>query len=102
MAYTSDGMYSQPQLGGVFELGDIFDDINKIAGKVGGITDQVREITGQASDVAAGRKKVAVIPTSGGFATIPVPGQPYGVTIPLMPILLGGGALVLYLMMRKR
>lgn len=100
MAYTDPqgSMYGQPQL-----LGDIFDDINKIAGKVGGITDQIKQIASEAGSVASGKKKVATIPTDGSYVTIPVPGQPYGMSLPLMPILFGGGALLaVYLLSRRR
>jgi hypothetical protein len=109
--YKREGMYGQPQLAGFDragmygqpQLGDIFADIKKIAGKVGAGAGQVEEIASQVSDVAAGKKKVALIPPTGGFATIPIPGQPYGITVPIMPILLGAGALLaLYMISRRR
>lgn len=83
-------------------LGGLFDSIGKIAGKVGNVASNVEQITGQISQVESGQKKVALIPTSGSYATLPVPGQPYGVTFPLMPVLLGGGALLAYLLLTRR
>ncbi len=83
-------------------LGDIFSDISRIAGKVGIASGKVSAVASQASDVARGKKKVALIPPSGSYATVPVPGQPFGVTFPMMPVLLGGAALVAYLLLSRR
>jgi hypothetical protein len=83
-------------------LGDIFGDINRIAGRVQEYSGQAQEVVGQAREVIGGRKKVALIPTTGSYGTIPVPGQPYGITFPLTPVLLGGAALVAALLLTRR
>jgi hypothetical protein len=83
-------------------LGDIFDDISRIAGKAQEYSGQAREVVGQAREVVEGRKKVALIPTSGSYGTVAIPGQPYGVTFPLTPVLLGGAVLVAVLLLTRR
>lgn len=95
--YKQDGMYSQPQ------LGDFFDDLTKFAGKVGDVAGKVKRIGGEVGDVASGKKQVYTAPAGSGSVFVPVPGKPYGVALPLLPILLGGGALLaVYLLSRGR
>ncbi len=83
-------------------LGNIFDAITKAAKKVSGVAQQVEQVAGQASGVAAGRQKVAVVPTDGIYATIPVPGQPYGVTVSGTTMLLGAGAVLAAVLLLSR
>jgi hypothetical protein len=84
---------SQPGYGGRY-LGNIFDDIQKIAGKVG-------MVSGELSDVASGQKTVATIPTGYASLTIPVPGSPVSQAIPLWVLGVGAAGL-LYLAFRKK
>lgn len=84
-------------------LGNLWDDISKAASTVGRVAGQVREVSQQAGGVAAGRSKVAIVPTSGVYTTIPVPGQPYGVTVSGTTLLLGLGAVAaVFLLARRR
>lgn len=84
-----------------YALGDIFSDISDFAGKVGNVASTVQQAGREVSSVATGQRKVAVVPTSGSYATIPIPGQPYGVTVSL-PLLVGGAALAVWLLARRR
>lgn len=76
-------------------LGNIFDDISNIAAKVGVVSSQLAK-------VKAGKAKVAVVPTDRASLTIPIPGQPVGVSIPVLPLALGVGALAYLAFRRKR
>lgn len=75
-------------------LGNIFDDIQKIAGKVG-------LVSGELSQVAGGQATVATVPTGYASLTIPVPGSPVSKAIPLWVIGVGAAGL-LYLAFRPR
>lgn len=75
-------------------LGNIFDDISKIASKVG-------LVSGELSNVAAGRSTIATIPTGQASLTLPIPGSPVSASIPLWVIGVGAAGL-LFLAMRKR
>lgn len=75
-------------------LGNIFDDISKIAGKIG-------LVSGELSSVASGKSTIATIPTGQASLTIPIPGSPVSQAIPLWLIGVAAGGLVL-LAMRKR
>lgn len=67
-------------------LGDIWMDISNVADKVGIVS---REL----SQVARGEKKIATVPTDKASITIPLPGKPVGVSIPLLPLVAGIGVL---------
>jgi len=82
-------------------LSGIFDDIERAAQNVGKFAAKVGVVAGQADNIAEGRRKVAVIPTEGAYATVPVPGQMFGVSIPLVPMLLVG-AVAVYLLARRK
>lgn len=82
-------------------LSGFFDTIGKIAGKVGRVAGTVSQVATQGADVEAGRSQVAVIPTGGSYATFGMPGQPYGASVPLLPVLLGVGVLA-FLLSRRR
>lgn len=84
-----------------YGLGGIFDDIAKFADKVGGIADTVSQAGDELSQVQSGKKKVALIPTTGLSVTVPYPGKPYGINLPVVPLLAGVGLLA-YLALRKR
>lgn len=75
-------------------LGNFFDDLAKIAGKVGTVSGKIAEVT-------SGESKVAVIPSGYSTITVPIPGQPVGVSIPILPLAIGAG-LLLFMVMRKR
>lgn len=75
-------------------LGNIFDDIAKIAGKVGIVSNEL-------ADVAAGRSNIATVPTDRAVLTIPVPGSPVSASVPILPLAIGAG-LLLYFGLRKR
>ena len=75
-------------------LGNIFDDIAKVAGKVG-------VVSGELSRVASGDATVSTIPKGYASLTIPVPGSPVSQAIPLW-VLGAGAAGLLYLAFRPR
>lgn len=81
-----------PGYGGRY-LGNIFDDIAKIAGKVGIVSNEL-------SNVASGQSDIATIPKNQATITLPVGG---GVqkAIPLW-VVGAGAAGLLFLAMRKR
>lgn len=75
-------------------LGNIFDDIAKVAGKVG-------IVSGELSNVASGKSTISTVPTGYASLTLPIPGSPVSQAIPLWA--LGAGAAgLLYLAFRKR
>lgn len=75
-------------------LGNFFDDLQAFAAKIA-------VISGQASRIKEGDAKLAVVPTSGASVTFPVPGQPFGVTVPILPLAIGAG-LLLFLAFRRK
>lgn len=89
-------MYAQPQ-----ELSGIFDWIGKAATKVAGVADSVSTVADTVNQIKSGDKRVAVVDK--GISIVGgVPGKPYAVGLPLMPLLLGGGVLLAILAMRRR
>lgn len=96
-------MYAaQPAGNRPYGLGDIFDTIASIAEKVATGAAKVDVVAQQAGQVAQGKKKVALIPTQGASFTLPVSGQMFGVTVPVMPLLIGAGVLAFFALRRKR
>ncbi len=75
-------------------LGNFFDDLARIAGKVGIVSNEL-------SKVASGQATVATIPTGQASLTIPIPGAPISTSIPLWVIGAGAAGLLL-LALRKR
>jgi hypothetical protein len=75
-------------------LGNIFDELSKIAKQVGIASDELAK-------VADGKSKIATVPTDQATITFPVPGSPIATSIPLFPLLIGVGALI-YFTTRKR
>lgn len=75
-------------------LGNIFDDLSKIASQVG-------VVSGELAKVASGEAKIATIPTNKASITIPLPNSQVGVAIPILPLAVGAG-LLLYLALRKK
>lgn len=75
-------------------LGNIFDDIAKIAGQVG-------MVSGELSTVASGQKKIGTFDPTKATLMLPIGGSPVATAIPLLPLALGAGAL-LYFGVRKR
>lgn len=75
-------------------LGNIFDDISKIAGQVGIVSKEL-------SSVSAGKAKIATVPTDTATLTIPMAGTPVAASIPLWAIGLGAAGL-LYLAFGRR
>lgn len=75
-------------------LGDFFDDVS-------GITGKISAVAGKISDVVTGKASVTTVPTGYSSFTFPVGSGQYSQSIPLW--VLGAGAGVLLLMtMRKR
>jgi hypothetical protein len=93
MPYGIAGWDVSPGYGGRY-LGNIFDDIRSIAGKVG-------LVSGELADVASGQKTVATVPTGYASLTLPIPGSPVSQSIPLW-VLGAGAAGLLYLAFRPR
>ena len=75
-------------------LGNIFDDIAKIAGQVG-------TVSGELSTVASGERKIGTFDPNKASLIIPVGGTPTVTAIPLLPLGIGAAAL-LYFALRKR
>lgn len=75
-------------------LGNVFDDIQKIAGQVG-------IASGELSKVTKGEATVATIPTGYASLTLPIPGSPISQAIPLWVIGVGAAGL-LYMAFSKR
>lgn len=84
-----------------YGLAGVFDTIERVAGKVGQAAGKVERVSAQLTDVESGKKKVALVPSEGATFSIPVPGQSYAATIPMWP-LLAGGAVLLFLALRRR
>jgi hypothetical protein len=74
-------------------LGDFFNDVAGVAGKISAVA-------GKVSDVVTGKSTVATVPTGYSSFTLPIAGG-YSQTIPLWVLGAGAGALIL-LAMRKR
>jgi hypothetical protein len=75
-------------------LGNLFDDITKIASKVG-------VVSGELSKVASGKATVATVPTGYASLTIPMGSSPVSQAIPLWVVGASAAAL-LYLAFRRR
>lgn len=75
-------------------LEGLFDDIAKVADKVG-------VVSGELAKVASGQATVATIPTGQATLTLPIPGSPVSQAIPLWVIGLGAAGL-LFLAFRRR
>lgn len=75
-------------------LGNIFDDLSKIASKVG-------LVSGELSKVASGQSTVATIPTGQATLTIPMGNSPFSTAIPLWVLGVGAAGLA-YLAFRPR
>lgn len=82
-------------------LGGFFDDLEKIAGKVGDIANKVGMVSGEIQDVQAGKKNVALIPTDKATVSIPGFASGFSASVP-MPLILGGLGLLLVLALRPR
>jgi hypothetical protein len=74
-------------------LGNIFDDLSKVAQKVGVVSDKL-------SEVASGKTSIATIPRN--QATITFPAGAVSTSIPLWPLLIGAGALLYFGLRKKR
>lgn len=72
----------------MYGLGDVFDDIATAAAKG-------KAVASQADEVISGRSNLAVIPKDRYTLTIPVPGQQFGVTIPIWVPLVALGVVAL-------
>jgi hypothetical protein len=83
-------------------LGDLYDDIARIAGQVESVASRVKYVGKEMSSVARGEKQVATIPSQGPYAAIPLPGSRVGVSVPLIPLLAGAAALVWLVSRRSR
>jgi len=75
-------------------LGNLFDDIAKVAGKVG-------IVSGELSKVASGGSTIATVPKGYASLTIPMGSSPVSQAIPLWVIGASAAAL-LYLAFRRR
>ncbi len=97
MAYGARLPYSlgswdvQPGYGGRY-LGNIFDDIQRIAGRVG-------TASGELAKVASGQSTITTVPTGYASLTLPILGSPVSQAIPLW-VLGAGAAGLLYLAFR--
>ena len=98
------GVYTPGEYGaGYGGLGDFWSDVY-------GITGAISQVAGAVGGIAGGTQKVAIVPSGGPSIVTPVPGKPYGVASPLIstmggyavPLLIGGGLLLVLLMTRKR
>lgn len=76
-------------------LGNFFDDLSKVAGKVGVVSNEL-------SKVASGQATVATIPTGQATLTIPIPGSPISTAIPLWVIGVGAAGLLYFSFGKKR
>jgi len=76
-------------------LGNLFDDIQKIASKVG-------LVSGELSDVASGEKKIGTFDPTKATLMLPVGGSPVATSIPLLPLALGAAALLYFGMSGRR
>jgi hypothetical protein len=76
-------------------LGNFFDDLAKIAGKVGLVSNEL-------SKVASGDATIATIPTGQASLTLPIPGSPISTSIPLWVIGAGAAGLLFVAFRRKR
>lgn len=75
-------------------LGNIFDDIAKIAGQVG-------MASGELAKVASGESKIGTFPPNQATLMLPIGGSPVATAIPLLPLAIGAGVLV-WMALRKR
>ncbi len=76
-------------------LGNIFDDIAKIAGKVG-------MVSGELSSVASGEKKIGTFDPTKATLMMPIGGSPVATSIPLVPLAIGAGLLLYFGMSGRR
>lgn len=75
-------------------LGDFFDDVSRLAGKVGAVAGKISEVT-------TGKATVTTVPKGYSTLTLPYGDSAYSQAIPLWAIGLGAAGL-LYLAFRKR
>jgi hypothetical protein len=75
-------------------LGNIFDDISRVASQVG-------VASGELAQVASGKKTIGTFRPDQPTLMIPGATGPVAVAIPVVPILIGAGVL-LFLVMRRR
>jgi hypothetical protein len=75
-------------------LGDLFTDLQKVAGQVQEGLSQAEAVKQQVQRVTSGEASVAVVPKGQATITIPVPGQAYGVSVPIWAVALGVVGLV--------
>lgn len=76
-------------------MGDFWSDLQSAIATGQRVESEVRQ-------VVTGQKKVATVPTGSASISIPVPGRDYAVTVPMVPLLLGGGLLALLLLKGRR
>ena len=76
-------MYAQQS-----DLSGIFDTIGNIAKKVAGVADTVSSVAGTAREVQSDNRNVDVVDSNSPSIVLPVPGKPYGASIPVMPLLI--------------
>jgi hypothetical protein len=83
-------------------LGDWLSDLDKAAEKLHSAVQQAQAVAEKTHEVQSGQSSVAVIPKGQSTFTIPVPGQSYSATVPILPVALGIGGLLLLLALRRR
>lgn len=83
-------------------VGDLWDTIKSIAGKVSGVAQAVADTAPYARDVASGTAAVAVVPRGQTSTVISSPGAPIAVAVPhsglpswVLPLGIGAAALLL-------
>ena len=76
-------------------LGDFFDDVAGISGKISAVASKV-------SDVVTGKASVTTVPTGYSSFSFPVGGGQYSQTVPLWVLGAGAGVLLLLAMRPRR
>lgn len=82
-------------------VGDFIDDISNFGQKLESLATKAKLVKGQVDQVVSGKKQVALVPSDGVYATVPISGQKFAVTIPPGALLAAGG-IALWLLLRPR
>lgn len=100
---VSPNYYRSDKLTREVGLGDLWDTIGKIAGKVSQVADTVASATPYARDVATGKASVAVVPRN-STSTVVSGGSPVAIPIAGMPswVLPVGLGVVGILLLKRR
>ena len=81
-------------------LGDVYGDILSAARTVEEVAQTVQRVGEQVAQVGRGQKKVVLVEPGTATVSVPLPGRPFGVAIPLWAV--GLGLAVLFLALPRR